>query len=109
MTDAPGRRRPIQSHKYGNMGRVKTTIELPDPVLRQARVLAAARGTTLKRLFTEALEEKIRAETSEAGDPGSRRPWMAGFGELSHLSEETRRIQRIIDDEFGRLEPEDLE
>lgn len=94
---------------YGNVGPMKTTIELPDAILRQARVLAATRGTTLKRLFTEALEEKIRAETREGDDPVKQRPWMAGFGELSHLSEETRRIQRIIDDEFGRLEPEDLE
>lgn len=91
------------------MGAVKTTIELPDPILRQARILAAARGTTLKQLFTEALKERIRTETARAGEPENSRPWMAGFGELSHLSEETRRIQRIIDDEFGRLEPEDME
>ena len=91
------------------MGRVKTTIELPDPILRQARVLAAARGTTLKQLFTEALEEKIRATTARTGDSGNRPPWMATFGELSDLSEETRRIERIIEDEFERLEPEDLE
>ena len=88
---------------------MKTTIELPDPLLRQARVLAAARGMTLKQVFTEALEEKIRATTAKTADSGNRPPWMAGFGELSHLSEETRRIQQIIDDEFGRLEPEDLE
>ena len=97
------------TRKYGNMGHVKTTIDLPDPLLRQARILAAARGTTLKQLFTEALKARIRTETAGTGEPENRRPWMAGFGELSHLSEETRRIQRIIDDEFGRLEPEDLE
>ena len=91
------------------MGQVKTTIDLPDPILRQARILAAARGMTLKRLFTEALEEKIRSTAARTGGSGDRPPWMATFGELSHLSDETRRIQRIIDDEFGRLEPEDLE
>lgn len=90
------------------MGQVKTTIELPDPILRQARILAAARGTTLKQLFTEALEEKLRTASEQLRNARAERPWMAGFGELSHLSEETRRIQRIIDDEFGRLEPEDL-
>lgn len=91
------------------MGAMKTTIELPDPILRQARILAAARGTTLKQLFTEALEEKLRTAPERLRNARAERPWMAGFGELSHLSEETRRIQRIIDDEFGRLEPEDLE
>ena len=91
------------------MGRLKTTIELPDPILRQARMLAAARGTTLKRLFTEALEEKLRADTQRAGESRDKPPWMAAFGELSDLSEETRRIERIIEDEFERLEPEDLD
>lgn len=88
---------------------MKTTIEIPDPILRQARILAAARGTTLKQLFTEALEEKIRSTTTMTGGSGGRPPWMATFGELSHLSEETRRIQRLIDDEFGRLETEDFD
>ena len=88
------------------MGPVKTTIELPDPVLRQAKTLAAARGTTLKQFFTEALEEKLRAGPIPARGSSDRPPWMESFGELSHLSEETRRIQRIIDDEFGRLDTE---
>ena len=39
---------------------MKTTIELPDVMFRQARALAAARGVTLRRLFTEALEEELR-------------------------------------------------
>ena len=38
---------------------MKTTIELPDATFRQAKVLAAARGTTLKQFFTEALDEKL--------------------------------------------------
>ena len=89
------------------MAPVRTTIELPDPILRQARILAAARGTTLKRLFTEALAEKLRDDARQVGDSGDRPPWMAGFGELSDLSEETRRIEHIIEAEFERLEPED--
>ena len=32
---------------------------------------------------------------------------MAGFGALSDLSEESRRILEIIEDEFERLPPED--
>ena len=39
---------------------MKTTIELADPTFRQAKVLAASRGMTLKQFFTEALEEKLR-------------------------------------------------
>lgn len=94
-------------HEYDKMGAVKTTVELPDSVLRQARILAAARGTTLKQFFTEALEARIRASRRQAAESGNRPPWMSGFGALSDLSEETRRIERVIEDEFERIEPED--
>ena len=43
---------------------MKTTIELPDALFRQSKSLAAARGVTLKRFFTEALEEKLRHSTA---------------------------------------------
>jgi len=39
--------------KYGHM---KTTIDLPDALLRRAKRLAAERGTTLKTLMIEGLE-----------------------------------------------------
>jgi hypothetical protein len=32
---------------------------------------------------------------------------MKAFGELRDLSEETRRIQRIIDEEFGQIDEKD--
>ena len=34
-------------------------------------------------------------------------PWMAGFGKLSDLSSENRRVAEMIEDEFERLEPGD--
>ena len=87
---------------------MKTTVELPDVLFRQAKALAAARGVTLRRLFTEALEEQLRrcsrANHTGAADP----PWMAGFGALSDLSDENRRILDLIEEEFEKLSPEDL-
>ena len=92
---------------------MKTTIELPDATFRQAKALAAARGTTLKQFFTEALDEKLRrcarerneSETNEGeADP----PWMAGFGALADLSSENRRINAVIEAEFEKLEAEDI-
>ncbi len=97
----------IGNRKYGNMQDVKTTIELPDATFRQAKVLAAARGTTLKQLFTEALDEKLRRCARERTGPESEPPWMAGFGALSDMSSEHRRVNAIIEEEFGKLEPED--
>ena len=89
-------------------GLVKTTIDLPDAMFRQAKALAAARGVTLRRFFTEALEEQLRrdADGNQAGN--GRPPWMAGFGALSDLADEHRRVLGVIEEEFERLAPENL-
>ena len=87
---------------------MKTTIELPDALFRQAKALAAARGVTLKQFFTEALRERLRgdAERQRIGD--TEPPWMAGFGGLSDLREDHRRVREAIEEEFERLDPKDL-
>ncbi len=82
---------------------MKTTVELPDSTFRQAKALAAGRGMTLKRFFTEALEEQLRRCASE-----TQAPWMAGFGVLSDLSDENRHVLTIIEQEFETFSPEDL-
>ena len=87
---------------------MKTTIELPDVMFRQAKALAAARGVTLKRLFTEALEVELRRCTRGSSAGNTEPPWMAGFGALSDLSDENRRILDAIEEEFEKLSPDDL-
>ncbi len=82
---------------------MKTTIELPDATFRRAKALAASRGMTLKRFFTEALEEQLRRCSSD-----TEAPWMVGFGKLSDFSDENRRILSVIEQEFETLSPEDL-
>jgi hypothetical protein len=83
------------------MGAVKTTLEIPDPVFRKAKARAAERGIPLRQFVTEAVEEKL------ASPPAANR--MKGFGDLRHLRKETARIQRLIDQEFEKIEPEDWE
>lgn len=87
---------------------MKTTIELPDGDFRKAKALAAARGTTLKQLFTDALQEKLRRCARESADRGPEPPWMAAFGALSDLSSEHRRVNAAIEEEFGTLAPEQV-
>ena len=87
---------------------MKTTVELPDTVFRQSKALAAARGVTMRRFFTEALEEKLRRSTRESVTAKEVPPWMAGFGALSDLADENRRILEAIEDEFETLSPEDV-
>ncbi len=86
---------------------MKTTVELPDVLFRQAKALAAARGITLRRFFTEALEERLRPRTQGGRADDREPPWMAGFGALSDLSDENRRVLASIEEEFERLPLED--
>jgi hypothetical protein len=82
---------------------VKTTLEIPDAVFRKAKARAAERGIPLRQLVTEAVEKDL-ANASKPED----KPWMKMFGGLKHLHAENVRIQKIIDDEFRQIEPEDL-
>ena len=67
-----------------------------------------SRGISLKRFFIEALEEQLMRGTAATHFGNGQRPWMATFGELSDLGDEHRRILGIIEEEFGKLETEDL-
>ncbi|HEY6389163.1 MAG TPA: hypothetical protein VIX91_26075 [Candidatus Acidoferrum sp.] len=80
---------------------MKTTLEIPDAILRRAKSVAAERGIPLRALISEALADKLRA------DNGSGRPWMTAFGKLRHLRKETARINRTIEEEFEQIEAED--
>ncbi len=80
---------------------MKTTIEIPDPVFRRAKSAAAEQGIALRELVSEALTEKLRSGT------GGDKPWLKTFGKLRVLRKETVRINRIIEEEFGQIEPED--
>jgi hypothetical protein len=73
---------------------MKTTIEIPDSIFRRAKSVAAERGIPLRALITEALADRLRAEN------GKGKPWMAAFGKLRNLREETAKINRIIEEEF---------
>jgi len=85
----------------GEYDRMKTTVDIPDALFRQAKSAAAERGVSLHLLISEALSEKLRAQESED------KPWMKSFGQLRHLHKETVRINKIIEQEFRQIDPED--
>ncbi|MYG52674.1 MAG: hypothetical protein F4204_10110 [Rhodospirillaceae bacterium] len=85
---------------------MKTTVELPDALFRQAEALAAARGVTLREFIAEAVEEQIRRCPREVRAGDTEPPWMAGFGALSDLADENRRVLAAIGAEFERLPSE---
>lgn len=82
---------------------MKTTLEIPDALFRRAKSAAAEQGIPLRELVSEALAERLR------GRRGEDKPWLNTFGKLHRLRKETARINRIIEEEFDRVEPEDLQ
>ena len=78
---------------------MKTTLEIPDAVVGKAKAMAAGQHIPLRQFITEAVEAKIAALEE--------RPWMQVVGGLRHLKKENARINRIIEEEFGQIEPED--
>jgi hypothetical protein len=80
---------------------MKTTLELPDTLFRQAKSAAAQRGIPFRELVAEALAEKLLIRSADA------RPWMTSFGKLKALHKESARIDRIVNEEFDQVEPED--
>ena len=84
---------------------MKTTVEIPDPLLRKAKARAAERGQTLKEFMSEALQEKLTTKAANART--GEREWMEGFGKLNHLRKETARIQKRVDKIFEVIEPQD--
>jgi hypothetical protein len=85
----------------GNWRRMKTTLEIPDALFRKAKSAAAEQGIPLRELVSVALAEKLHVAESR------HKPWLKTFGALRGLRKETARVNRIVEQEFGRIEPED--
>ena len=80
---------------------MKTTLEIPDALFKRAKSAAAEQGIPLRELVSDALAEKLRIRG------GQDKPWLNTFGKLRGLRSETARINRIIEEAFDPIEPED--
>jgi len=79
---------------------MKTTLEIPDPIFRRAKSVAAERGIPFREFVTEAVKDKLVADAKAA-----EQPWMAAFGKLRHLHKETAKINRSSKRSSSRLRP----
>jgi hypothetical protein len=84
---------------------VKTSLDLPAPLLRRAKARAAERGQSLEELVAEALQDKLARGTALAST--SEPAWMQGFGKLRRLHRETERVQARIEGAFEAVEPDE--
>jgi hypothetical protein len=80
---------------------MKTTLEIPDPIFRRAKSVAAERGIPLREFVTEAVREKLSVP-AKAGE----KPWLQHMGKLKHLRKETKRINRLIEEQSEKIDPE---
>ena len=80
---------------------MKTTVEIPDQTFRKAKATASSLEIPLREYVTLAFEEKL-----SQGKRSAAKPRLECAGELAHLHEETLLIQKIIDEEFEKIEPE---
>lgn len=78
---------------------MKTTVEIPDRLFRDAKTAAASRGLSLKTFLTEALMEKLARPHPRHAD------WPVPPPQLAEG--EVQRIQATIDGEFSRVDPKD--
>lgn len=81
---------------------MKTTIELPDTLFRSVKSHAAQQGLSLRVFFERAVSSELRRDTSRASTP----PWRRSFGKLKDVKAATREVQRVVDREFSRVEPD---
>ncbi len=77
---------------------MKTTLEIPDPLFRQSKAMAALRGQTLKDFVSAALRAYL--EPADSASSG----WRSVFGKAR--SEEVEGIDAIIAEEFGHVDAE---
>lgn len=80
---------------------MKTTVDLPDELLREAKAAAAREGTTLRQVLTSALRERLRGAEKV---PRGQEAWRRSFGTVDPADLE--EVDRIIEEEFEKIDLE---
>lgn len=80
---------------------MKTTIEIPDALFRQAKAAAALRAESLKDFVTAALRAHVENQAAEAP---KERGWRGVFGMAR--PEEVEEIDRVVGEELERVDPD---
>jgi hypothetical protein len=81
---------------------VKTTIEIPDDLLRRTKATAAMAGETLKEFVTAAIRERL--QRSSKAVPTST-GWRAVFGLATR--EEVAEVDEVVARDLEQVDPSD--
>lgn len=84
------------------MGSMKTTLEIPDNLLKELKSTVSKNGVSMKEFIVHAIIDRLD-RVSQAKE----KPWMKAFGAFKHLKEENKKVMAEIDAEFGKIDPEE--
>ena len=79
---------------------MKTTVDIPDVLLREAKATAAREGTSLRAVIIRSLREELNRNELKEEPP----QWQRSFGSLSRLESETAEINNRVEDAFGQID-----
>lgn len=82
---------------------MKTTVELPDELLQQAKATAALRGESLNDLMSAAIRLHLGRQPGAA--VSSHRGWRSVFGKARQ--EQIEAIDAVVAEELERIDPGD--
>lgn len=78
---------------------MRVTIDLPDGTIRRAVTISAQQGISFEQFFVAAVKNHVQHHTKSLRTHQAEPRWIDGFGELSDLSEENRRILKLIEED----------
>ena len=86
---------------------MRTTIDLPDELFREAKIRAVQQGTTLKNLMTQLVRSGLESPVSGAdGSPGRRNPPPVAIrripGKFSTPAWTNRQLHELLDEQEVR-------
>jgi len=83
---------------------MKTTLDIPDTLLRRAKILAAKEGLTLRDLISQALQAELDRRERQNGEPtwkrhvgGTRR-----FAQADVINHAVGKVFGCVDDEIWK-------
>jgi hypothetical protein len=85
---------------------MKTTVEIPDSLYRQLKARAALKGQSIKDFLVEAVRSKLASDLKKPKSKAKLKTgWEAAWGTADPQA--IAELQRIIDEEFSKIDPDD--
>ena len=90
----------MRLHQTAKLFRMRTTLDLPDALLRQLKAQAALDGTTLKSLIAELVERGLaQRSATPSRAPRSKLPTLVPRRPLAIKNPTNARLFELLDDE----------